>query len=98
MTKTFGEIVFSGQGFLVSLADRQVIFESTRNVWSTHTRFALERPVVMSDGHATGGTWKFVYLDATSGQLGLATLVKAYEWVIARFGGDFESYKNELSL
>lgn len=91
------EVVLGGMGFIATVADRQVIFESSRNVWSTHTKFALERPMVTSDGHSTPGTWQFVYLDATSHQVALSRLVQAYEWCIQEFGADFEPYKGDLS-
>jgi hypothetical protein len=90
--------LLAAQEFQVSIVDRQVIFDSTHDIWSTHTRFALERPPMVSDGHTTGGTWQFVALEATSGKIAMSTLLAALWWVNARFGGDFESYKNEMVI
>lgn len=91
------EIVLAGSGFNVTVADQQVIFESTRNVWSTYTKFALERPPVTSNDHRTGGTWHLVHLDATSLCVGLSVLMAAYRWASDEFGGDFEPYKGGLN-
>lgn len=71
----------------VTIQDGQIIFEAASGCWSTHTRFAFEKPREINN---TPGIWYFVELDSSSGTVPASHIVQAYEWCVKHFGPSFE--------
>lgn len=81
-------------GYIVTVEDRQVIFEERASVFGCHAQFAFERPLEIND---TPGIWYLVHLDTSSDRIPASHIVQAHEWCKEQFGASFEPYKGALT-
>ena len=87
-------VVLSCIEYQVTVADGQVIFDESRNLPGSFTRFALERPKDIND---SPGIWYLVHLETSSGKIPASHIVEAVEWCSETFGRCFEPYKGALA-
>ena len=86
--------VLAAIGYNVTIADRQVIFEGSSPIHSTHARFAFERPRGIND---SPGIWYLTHLDTSSERIPMSHLIAAHEWCVKNLGASFEPYRGELA-
>lgn len=90
------EVLLSAIRYYVTVQDGQVIFEQADNIYGTWSRFTLEKPTEIND---SPGTWKLIEIDGWGDNpMSMTRLMRAFDYVKTRFGGDFEPFIDATKL